>query len=242
MKIAVLPGDGIGTEIVAEAVKVLKVLDLPLEMETALVGGAAFEAHGHPLPEGHAEAGQGGRRHPVRRRRRLEIRHAGPPSAPRAGHPGPAQEPRPVRQLPPGHLLRATGGRLQPEARAGCGPGHPDHPRAHRRHLLRPAARPPRGHRRPLPRRRRSVRHHALQPPRDRTHRPRGVPGRAQAQGRRHRRPRHQRGQGQRAGNLPVLERRGHRSRANNTPTSRWTTCTWTTPPCSWSRRPRNST
>ena len=51
MKIAILPGDGIGTEIVAEAVKVLQVLELPLETETALVGGAAFEAHGHPLPE-----------------------------------------------------------------------------------------------------------------------------------------------------------------------------------------------
>ncbi len=51
MKIAVLPGDGIGTEIVAEAVKVLNVLELPLEMETALVGGAAYEAYGHPLPE-----------------------------------------------------------------------------------------------------------------------------------------------------------------------------------------------
>jgi 3-isopropylmalate dehydrogenase len=51
MKIAVLPGDGIGTEIVAEAVKVLKVLDLKFEMETALVGGAAYEAQGHPLPE-----------------------------------------------------------------------------------------------------------------------------------------------------------------------------------------------
>jgi len=51
VKIAVLPGDGIGTEIVAEAVKVLKVLDLPFEMEEALVGGAAYEAHGHPLPE-----------------------------------------------------------------------------------------------------------------------------------------------------------------------------------------------
>ena len=50
MKIAVLPGDGIGTEIVAEAVKVLKMLDLKFEMETALVGGAAFDAHGHPLP------------------------------------------------------------------------------------------------------------------------------------------------------------------------------------------------
>jgi len=51
MKIAVLPGDGIGTEIVAEAVKVLQALNLPLEMESALVGGAAYEAHGHPLPE-----------------------------------------------------------------------------------------------------------------------------------------------------------------------------------------------
>ena len=51
MKIAVLPGDGIGTEIVAEAVKVLRVLELPLEMETGEVGGAAYEAHGHPLPE-----------------------------------------------------------------------------------------------------------------------------------------------------------------------------------------------
>ncbi len=51
MKIAVLPGDGIGTEIVAEAVKVLNVLDLKLELEHALVGGAAYEAHGHPLPE-----------------------------------------------------------------------------------------------------------------------------------------------------------------------------------------------
>ena len=51
MKIAVLPGDGIGTEIVAEAVKVLKALDLKLEMETAPVGGAAYEVSGHPLPE-----------------------------------------------------------------------------------------------------------------------------------------------------------------------------------------------
>ena len=51
MKIAVLPGDGIGTEIVAEAVKVLNVLGLKFEMETALVGGAAYDAYGHPLPE-----------------------------------------------------------------------------------------------------------------------------------------------------------------------------------------------
>jgi len=51
MKIAVLPGDGIGTEIVAEALKVLQALGLPFEFEQALVGGAAYAAHGHPLPE-----------------------------------------------------------------------------------------------------------------------------------------------------------------------------------------------
>ncbi|HEY4067985.1 MAG TPA: 3-isopropylmalate dehydrogenase [Burkholderiaceae bacterium] len=51
MKIAILPGDGIGTEIVAQALRVLNVLDLKFETETALVGGAAYESHGHPLPE-----------------------------------------------------------------------------------------------------------------------------------------------------------------------------------------------
>ena len=51
MKIAVLPGDGIGREIVAEAVKVLKALGERLEFEFAEVGGAAYDAHGHPLPD-----------------------------------------------------------------------------------------------------------------------------------------------------------------------------------------------
>ena len=51
MKIAVLPGDGIGPEIVAEAVKVLHALELNFEMQAAPVGGAAYEAAGHPLPE-----------------------------------------------------------------------------------------------------------------------------------------------------------------------------------------------
>ena len=50
MKIAVLPGDGIGPEIVVEAVKVLHALDLSFELETAPVGGAAYAALGHPLP------------------------------------------------------------------------------------------------------------------------------------------------------------------------------------------------
>lgn len=53
--ILVLPGDGIGPEIVNEAVKVLTCLrddfGLDIEMEEALVGGAAYDADGHPLPE-----------------------------------------------------------------------------------------------------------------------------------------------------------------------------------------------
>jgi 3-isopropylmalate dehydrogenase len=51
MKICVLPGDGIGPEIIAEAVRVLKTLDLNLEMEEALLGGCAVDATGSPYPE-----------------------------------------------------------------------------------------------------------------------------------------------------------------------------------------------
>ena len=51
MKIAVLPGDGIGTEITAQAVRVLKALSMPMELEEAPVGGAAYDKLGDPLPE-----------------------------------------------------------------------------------------------------------------------------------------------------------------------------------------------
>ena len=54
-KIAVLPGDGVGPEIVVEAVKVLDALrrdfGLNIEMEQAAIGGAAYDAAGDPLPE-----------------------------------------------------------------------------------------------------------------------------------------------------------------------------------------------
>lgn len=53
MKIAIMAGDGIGPEIIAEALKVLDVLrhgGLKIETETALIGGVAFDAYGHPLP------------------------------------------------------------------------------------------------------------------------------------------------------------------------------------------------
>ncbi|EJN09637.1 3-isopropylmalate dehydrogenase [Herbaspirillum sp. YR522] len=55
MKIAILPGDGIGPEIVDQAVRVLNSLGEQFEMETAPVGGAGYEAHGHPLPDGTLE-------------------------------------------------------------------------------------------------------------------------------------------------------------------------------------------
>jgi 3-isopropylmalate dehydrogenase len=51
MKVAVLPGDGIGPEIIAQARKVLSRLKLPIEMSEAPVGGAGYAAHGDPLPE-----------------------------------------------------------------------------------------------------------------------------------------------------------------------------------------------
>ena len=50
-KICVLPGDGIGPEIMAEAVRVLEALNLGFEMETALLGGCAVDATGDPYPE-----------------------------------------------------------------------------------------------------------------------------------------------------------------------------------------------
>ncbi|MCG8324369.1 MAG: isocitrate/isopropylmalate family dehydrogenase, partial [Thiotrichales bacterium] len=54
-KILVLPGDGIGPEIIAEAEKVLAALrdqhGLAVEFEHGLIGGAAYEAGGYPLPD-----------------------------------------------------------------------------------------------------------------------------------------------------------------------------------------------
>lgn len=50
-KIAVLAGDGIGPEVTAEAVKVLNAVRTDLEFTEALIGGAAYDATGTPLPE-----------------------------------------------------------------------------------------------------------------------------------------------------------------------------------------------
>lgn len=50
-KIAVLPGDGIGSEVTAEAVKVLSCASADLDFQEALIGGAAYDATGNPLPK-----------------------------------------------------------------------------------------------------------------------------------------------------------------------------------------------
>lgn len=49
--IALLPGDGIGPEVITQARRVLDALDLDLVYEEALVGGVAYHSVGHPLPE-----------------------------------------------------------------------------------------------------------------------------------------------------------------------------------------------
>ena len=60
--ITVLPGDGIGPEVIREAVKILKIVEskknLKLNLTEAPVGGAGYEAAGHPLPEDTLKAAQ----------------------------------------------------------------------------------------------------------------------------------------------------------------------------------------
>ncbi|MEC7640636.1 MAG: 3-isopropylmalate dehydrogenase [Nitrospinota bacterium] len=55
LSVALLPGDGIGPEVIREAVKIIKIiesrLDLDLNLKEVPVGGAGYEATGHPLPD-----------------------------------------------------------------------------------------------------------------------------------------------------------------------------------------------
>ncbi len=54
-KICVFPGDGIGVEIVCEAVKILRIVaagvDMTIDLREGLIGGAAYDARGTPFPE-----------------------------------------------------------------------------------------------------------------------------------------------------------------------------------------------
>ncbi len=51
MKIAILPGDGIGPEITKQAVDVLRALNVGAELIEAQIGGAGYEKFGDPLPD-----------------------------------------------------------------------------------------------------------------------------------------------------------------------------------------------
>ncbi|MFO7748403.1 MAG: 3-isopropylmalate dehydrogenase [Orrella sp.] len=57
-QIAVLPGDGIGPEIIEQACRVLTALDLSLTLKKTPVGGTAYDLHGHPLPPATLELAQ----------------------------------------------------------------------------------------------------------------------------------------------------------------------------------------
>src|SRR5712691_811843 len=138
MKIAVLAGDGVGPEVIAEAVKVLTALGregLKLEFEQAPVGGAAYDAAGDPLPSptlelaGKADAilfgAVGGPRYDA---------------APGAGAPAAAQGTESVRQPSPGGRFPRARRRVHTQAGSGGWTRYPDRARADRRHLLRRAA------------------------------------------------------------------------------------------------------
>ena len=108
-RIAVLPGDGIGAEVTAEAMRVLGVVakegGLGLELEEGLIGGAAIDAHGLPAAGGDPADLPGGRRDPVRGGGRPPL---GPPpagAAPGAGHPAHPQGAGSLREPPAGPAL-----------------------------------------------------------------------------------------------------------------------------------------
>ena len=60
--IAIFPGDGIGPEVIQEALKILKIIEsklgLKINLNEAPVGGAGYEATGHPLPDGSLKVAQ----------------------------------------------------------------------------------------------------------------------------------------------------------------------------------------
>jgi 3-isopropylmalate dehydrogenase len=125
MKIAVLPGDGIGTEIVAQAMKVLDVLKkdgMKIETEEAAIGGAGYDTAGDPLPESTlalAKASDAVLLGAVGGPRYDKLDRPLRPGAGPAAHP---QGTEPVRQLASGPAVSGTGfsaSTLKPEVVAG---------------------------------------------------------------------------------------------------------------------------
>ncbi len=205
----------------------------PLETETAPIGGAGYDAAGHPLPEATLAL--------ARAADAVLLGAVGGPkydTLPRALRPeqgilGIRKALGLFANLRPALLYPGARRRLDAEARGRRRARPHDHPRADRRHLLRPAARA--AHQRRG--RGRGLRHDALQRERDPPHRARRLRDGAEARqeavlGRQGERARHQH---------PVARGR-HRDGAPTTPTSRCRTCTSTTRRCSWCATRSSST
>jgi 3-isopropylmalate dehydrogenase len=136
-----LPGDGIGPEVIAEVRRVAEVVAPDLKLEEGLVGGASIDAHGDPLTEDTL----------------AHARHASAVLLGAVGGPewvGAARDKRPeagllalrkgldvFANLRPAFLLPGAGRSLQPEAGDRRRPRPDDRPRADGRGLFRPAAR-----------------------------------------------------------------------------------------------------
>ena len=80
LKIAVLPGDGIGPEVTTEAVNILKAVGEfgghTFTFTEALIGGVAITETGSPLPQATLDLALSSRRRPPRRRRRQQVQRA----------------------------------------------------------------------------------------------------------------------------------------------------------------------
>ena len=142
-QICCLPGDGIGPEIIAEGKKVLDAVGarygVTFACKDALIGGAAIDACGNPLPDETLDARPRGRRGAARLGRRAQMGLDRPRGAPpRAGAPAHPQGARPLHQPAPRADLRCARRRLDAAPGGHRWRGHDDRARAHGRTLLWP--------------------------------------------------------------------------------------------------------
>ena len=152
-----LPGDGIGPEVMAEVEKVIKQFQSEglarFEIEKGLVGGCAYDAHGAAISEDDMARAAGRGRGAAGRGRRPEMGLRSLRGAAGSGAPAPAQGPRPLRQPAAGGLLPGARLGVVAQARGGRGARHHDRPRADRRRLFRRAEADHRPRQRPEARR-----------------------------------------------------------------------------------------
>ncbi len=235
-RIAVLPGDGIGPEIVREAVKSPRRRRRTGRRPFRDGGGFRRRRRLRPLRHPPSRPGHGTRaferRRSAGRRGRSEM---GTPRLQRpagAGSPRPAVGPRPLREPPSGRRLRGPDRRLAPQARRRPGDRSADRPGASGGRLLRQAPRRP-DRERPAGRNQ----HDGLLGDGDPADREGGVRHGAGAP---EKTP--LRGQGQRPRNDGALAECRHGGRPGLSGCRTDSTCTWTTARCSSSGIPGSST